>query len=364
MADLERRSRDLPPLHQEQHFGYGSSRDVIEASDNRLKGVYPSLIQTQEQFLGFQQSFNSQKEQVGTDSPYTRLQYRALLTADLIGEIKTDDFIGNHLEAVIPLDLEDGSQYFLGYFSHNDINRVADERDSQKSLSNFDKTSKKETLSAYDLITGIPDEYQVMPLVEYRELSGNTLGTISIRVLELYKRFGWDSLEAIQKLLSDPDSEFAVAVHKGEIVSLGMAETAKLHISDMTIHQVEITEASSDEAHEGKGLYKAVSQMLMLQVAQRSLDEGVRYFQFSESNALSPAVLSVVRRQGRTFVRDIVADYGLNIPGFLSQQVPIKSDPEQTSDFNDLFVNFTPYDVLISRYWEYQHAIAAVRELS
>lgn len=129
----------------------------------------------------------------------------------------------------------------------------------------------------------------------------------------LYERFGWKE-EDVRQILSSPTNIIGIARYEGEIVSAGIIELALIPVGEHRLRIAEITEAATREDHARQGLYSAVSSLLLMELARRSLQQQILRGEidlvFGECNGNAPGVLRTARFQGRTFATQSTQRFG------------------------------------------------------
>lgn len=260
----------------------------------------------------------------------TRMSIRAVVTKSLLGHVK--DQLGWVGEAVIDLksthpDLENCA---VVYFGHNKGSRMSHCQDWDQAYANLDLALQRTPKKASFLISRVKllgYEVEELPL-QQRTTDAQILDQLS----DLYRRFGWNRA-SVQDLLVNPNNWLAVARSGNEIVSAGIAERSVLSIGSTDFRLTELTEAATRSDHAGRGLYSAVSSVLL-----RHLNGDVD-LAYSESNGINQGVLNTARSQGRVFAVEDCIRMALPFKGVLPQHVPIDGDTRQTK-YNDLFPSY------------------------
>lgn len=315
-----------------------------ESSFNRIKAIYNvGIVDSNESLSSVLELINENVEKLG-ESGKDRLSARLFITDNcLIRNLHRFEDIG---EALIPLsgtsrEFDKTNIVYLGVNLHS---RLSNSSDLSRSITNVENAIARGT-GNYKLI------------VERAKLQGYSLQTLSKeakndanvqeQMIQLYKRFGW-SKEDVVEILSKDTNIIAVAQIGEKIASAGIAETLKLDfVSGPIFRMAEITEAATDEKHQGKGLYSAVAATLMYELNQRSNNHMIfgdkLDLAFGECNGNEPGVLNAVKSLGRTFTFEVSRNLNLPFKGFLQQHVPIAGAPRSTP-YNDLFPAFISRD--------------------
>lgn len=310
------------------------------ASFNRIKGIYtPGVIQDEAGIQAILKAIAKGKEAFRRGG-ITRISLRAIIDADFLRRRASNDpWIDSLVEAQIPLRgtqpvFQDSS---LVYFGVNHRSRQPIPGEIRRYLSDLTDTLR------YD--QGPPEQ----SLSRVREggysigiLSGPPSDEVIDQVSLLYERFGWSRQEVIE-ILNKEDSVIAAASIDGQIVSAGIVEMAEIPIGEDKLRVAEITEAATNGEHAEKGLYTAVSTLLLIELADRSrrgeIFGGEIDLVYGECNGNAPGVLRTARKQGRLFA------YEESGTGILFQHAPIAGLPKLTM-YNDLFPTYLTRDAL------------------
>lgn len=339
---------DVPNHQAGQTSSIGGLWPAEDASFDRIKAFYTqSVISSNSELEPFIESWRQGMISVDADNNQaTRVQYRGLFNAEFLAQARL-----SNIEAVIPLDPGHlGQDTVLAYFGYNHFTREGNPQDLQTVHQNI-RTSMETRTRGVDEMIARPEGYSIRTF----DRSHNDEERID-QMHRLYQRFGWSRDDVIQ-LLSNRNNIIGTATFNGQIVSAGIAELAHIPIGDEhSMRVVEITEAATEQSHEGNGLYAAVSTALIREVANRSLYRNIFGGEvdlvFGECNGLSTGVLKVARTQGRFFAPDFRNFRGITSEGILRQQVPIQGAQKHT-EYNDLVPAFIGREQLHSRFRTY-----------
>ena len=339
---------DFPNHQAGQTSSIGGLWPAESASFDRIKAFYTqAVIASNSDLEPFIESWRNGMEAVNSENNQaTRVQYRGLFNADFLAQARL-----SHIEAVIPLDPGHlGQDTVLAYFGYNNLTRGCDPQDKETISQNIN-TAMRTRIRSVDEMIARPEGYSIRTFdrSDYDEQRVDQMH-------RLYQRFGWSRDDVIQ-LLINRNNIIGTATFNGQIVSAGIAELAHIPIGDdHSMRMVEITEAATEQSHEGNGLYAAVSTALIREVADRSLYRdifgGEVDLVFGECNGLSTGVLKVARTQGRHFAPEFRSFRGITSEGILRQQVPIQG-AEKRTEYNDLVPAFLGREQLHSRFRTY-----------
>lgn len=311
-----------------------------ESSFNRIKAIYNLGIIDSNDSLCSAIDLIMQHSNELKDGGKDRLSARLFVTdKTLINNIRILGPIG---EGIIPLsgtspEFEGTNIIYLGI---NLDSRRSHQDDLSKAIVNVENAIKRDVGGYESIVNRAKNQgYKLETLTDETKNDPDTQNQMA----KLYERFGW-SKDDVLKILSKETNIIAVARQGDKIASAGIAETLKL---DFTTGQVfrmaEITEAATDEAHQGKGLYSSVAATLMYELNDRSNNNQIFGdkidLAFGECNGNEPGVLNAVKSLGRTFSYEVSKNLGLPFKGYLQQHVPIAGAPRLTL-YNDLFPAF------------------------
>lgn len=278
--------------------------------------------------------------------PPTRIQFRAVVEANIMRQYSEVSLMQDSVEAIVPLDSgRFGHEPLLVYFAKNSLLRQPDEIDLHTIKENIEEASLLNRRSLPEIVGKASLNGYSLEILRERSES------VILQMAQLYERFGW-GLDDVREIVMNQNNVFCVAKEGGRIVSSGIAETAQIPFAGSTLNIVEITEAATLEGHGGKGLYTAVSASLLTYLAHVSFGGELNSqidLVFGECNALSLAVLKAAKIQGRTFATETGSKYGYPKSGVLKQQVPI-SGPAKATEFNDLVPAFLTREKLYEYY--------------
>lgn len=268
---------------------------------------------------------------LNTHSHISRVSIRAVVDNSVL--LRDHHLVRKTLEAILPLrGTGDGFDTMsLIYLGANKVVRACNPAELARYKENVEKARQRKRLSLHEIIQKIQEKGY-----ELRELP-HALRTSDINIQNqiktLYTRFGWNSSE-VTSLLTVPNNFIVIALLGQKIVSAVRGEVATLAIGNRNLRIAEITDAATDEAHQGKGLYTAVAAQLLRYLAERSI-----HIAYGECNGSEPGVLNASKALWRTFACETVESMNLKIGGYLPQHVSIAGTPRSTI-YNDLFPSF------------------------
>ncbi len=321
------------PSH-ENYSSIGPSWPPEKSSHKRIKGFYPRLIDSYNQYLIFLDEFNQfiNSEIFGTE--FTRISFRCMIKTDFL--FNSPENLKPFVEAIISLEgTGDFDDYCLVYVGQNHQSR--DSRHSiEKDMERLQNALQREVKRPEEILTEVQNKgYDIRVLIS-SEIDDRIINQIH----QLIERFGYD-LETTRRMLKDPNFTVGVAFKDGKVVSVSLAEKSVQVIDGKPFVLVELTEASTDKEHLGKGLYTAVSTGMLKHLANKSRNSDPIHLVFGECNGAAQGVLNAARSQGRRFAYENVNTFGFSL-GFLPKHVPIL-DPnesnisEEMNNYNNLF---------------------------
>ncbi len=315
----------------------------IEASEQRKKGIYHSVIEHPYQLRSLLEEFHSFPLDVQT----TRYSARLFITQERLREIEETDrlYLDQYLEGIIPLcgsgvqELEDCCMIYVG---KNSVARTHSYALMEQELS----LARQIFADSENSASHNPANFEFEILTAARKQDRD----IKNQFCDLYSAFGYNPGD-VDEILTSPNNVIVAAFDSSVIASSGLGERAEFFIrrsgKNVRFVMYEVTEAATRELYRGNGLYTHVAFALMRHLAQT--DANLIY---AESNLEAPGVLKAAKRQGRHSVLETFDQYGF-IPRPLQQHVRISpghSDTRATHLKNDLLVTFLPRNELIQLY--------------
>lgn len=329
-------------------------------SAERIKGFYtPGMLDTLEQFQkDFFPSFNEylvsplfgEKSEQG----FTRVSMRAVVSNEVIMNLP-EEYRG-FVEAIIPLKETQPAfeNHSIVYFGANHQDRISDSHLMDENWSNLAIALDREPRNPKKILEKIKESAYEFSVIE--NIGEPDEGLIE-EVFRLIKRFKYD-LKETKKILTDPTFTLGVARKEGKIVAVGLAETNEIEIGENKLTIVELTEASTDKDHLGKGLYLGISTSLLKFLSDKSKSLGFNGKEldlvFAESNGSAKGVLITAVYQNRTFATEVCNQMGYPGKGMLPLHVPILDPGEEVSEEfdrnNNLFPTYINIEMLYQLY--------------
>lgn len=306
------------------------------ASHERLKGFYPEVITSQSQLNDFSAEINAHAT-VMSELALTRLSVRFIGSKAMIGLASE---MGIHVEAALPFRYS--RDRHMAYVSVNAPSRQMTDLEVHTTL--IAQSSKK----AAEPPKIIMDEPGLVPVIyNGSDPPAHDRRTMVQNLAELYDVFGYDEGDVV-RLLHNPNILLAYIQNpKGRIISTALAEKAIVSVRKGLISEkyslVEITEAITDPAHRGLGLYRKVSKALSIALDDKVIDPLPQII-YGESNLSSPGVIIAARENGRDFATDNTNLY-LSQPqpgfGILAQNYKVLGTGGDCQ-YNDFAVTYLP----------------------
>lgn len=285
----------------------------------------------------------------GDENGFSRISLRAVVSNDLL--MSRSNMLSPIVEAILPL--EGTKDEFRGaslvYFGGNHKERSGSSSTVESNRKNLDLAMTKEAQEPQTLLKKATDNGYELAIVHAPDLqSGADAQTHFDELVEqfyrLYEPFNWKR-EEIVEMLKKENNIIGAVIKDGQIVSAGIMELAKIKIGATTLAMAEVTDAATLKEHTGKGLYSAVSTMLILELAARSsegtLNGGEIDLLTGECNGQAPGVLITSIYQGRTYAARYGARLGYPQSGVLPYNVPILDPGEKAQEnlktYNHLF---------------------------
>lgn len=334
-----------------------------ETSFDRCKGWHQDLITTPQALASMMNEFVTVGFNHPGDSDYqpdrqmiTRIQARAVVDADLIPIFTYPGFPTSMIESLIPLSgcgIDALNNAVLVYLGHNHQTRIPD---------NQQLTEQKNLVESIFLNGNHEGPIPQLPEgVEIRSLSASDRlnPAIITSYANLYAPFGYDEA-SIREMNNNPDNTIigafatrnlyipsrdngVVHISGGQVMSSAVLEAADVPVSingeTHSLRIVEITDAATfPELRGAAHLYTQVADSCMRHLAT----EGTPHLVYGEGNLKSPAVLRVIRHQGRRTAFETSLAYGLPNAWCLKQSVYIKGKPDEERPLGKTYNNLMP----------------------
>ncbi len=323
----------------------------VETNNERLKGVYPNVIETGYDLLNFLSKFSL----LEFSPKATRISARLVTSNEALRDLIQSNLpFREFIETIIPLadcqvvGLEDCCLIYVG---KNDPSRKTPEDIIEQQLKAANEIFSKFGIQG-NSNKKIPDGFKI----EFLDKDKRRDSTILEMYNELYSLFNW-STQDVKKMLSNQNNLIIAAFNKeGKVVSSAIAEFGEMTFvrkgQPATLSLVEITEAATLPAYRGMGTYQAVSDGILKYLAEHKKPPNLV---FGELNLDAPGVLKVAAKQGRIPAIQTAQEYGLFPRGwFLEQHVVIyQGDNQERPDnypYNNLMVAFLPKNLLMEKY--------------
>lgn len=323
----------------------------VETNNERLKGVYPNVIENDNNLLDFLDDFS----RLEFKPPITRISGRAVVTENaLMGLIQSNLPETKLIETIIPLrdcginELSDCC--LLIYVGKNQPSRQtpAEILNQQfkrvtEIFSNIENQRTQEN--------NAPSGFVIRPITADERKNTEILNMYH----QLYSLFNWSKKDVTGMLRSNNNLIVAAFNDQEMVVSSAIAEFGEMtfirNSKPVTLSLVEITEAATLPKFRGIGLYQAVSDRILEHLAENKPPNLV----FGELNLDAPGVIKVAARQGRIPAISTAEEYGLFPRGwFLEQHVVIFQGTNQQRPenypYNNLMVAYLPRNLLLERY--------------
>lgn len=326
-----------------------------ETDFHRAKGFYKRAILSVEDFVPFRQAydefaqsprFTTQGVESGTgdEKNFSRITMRAVVSNEFL--MDNVEILQPMVESILPLG-NDGA--FAGtslvYFGTNHPERQSDQMRMEQCVNNLHTALAEPVRTPDEMIAKASQNGYELALVD-KTHEYTAADKIASDLFALYKPFGW-SQEQVLELLNAQNRLVAVARTDDTVVSAGIAEMGREFIqfgADTTypLDLVELTDAATLVAHEGKGLYSGVSTILLNELAVQYSHSPTEVLVFGESNASALGVLKTSAHQGRVFASSVGEQFGYPNSGMLHQHVPILDRGEKKNEIQYKYNNFYP----------------------
>jgi hypothetical protein len=305
-----------------------------KASFEKRKGIYPQILETSDQLKSVVDEFATIPFELNT----TRFSARICVTATALR-----DYINKHnpselIETIIPLTGTNSGldNCCLVYIGKNDQARIPPpdlpQRQLAKAKGIFNYPGEKKPLD---------QEFKIKMLSQEQRQDPNILNMY----FELYQYFGWLK-EDVRKLLQNNNNLIVACFYDGKIVSSGLAEMGVLTFNEIPLNIAEITEAATLPACQGRGLYQAVSDAILQNLATNGIPPNLV---FGELNLHASGVLTVAARQGRIPAFQTAEYFDTPHAWVLPQHVTIKNGYNDLP-YNNLMVAYLNQQLLLEKY--------------
>lgn len=305
------------------------------ASYERIRGFYTEgVVDSHAAVQDFTEAFEETAASTLGDE-YTRLSIRGLSTLAHVADIAQQ---GIEIEAAIPLQTDGEEPVLMFYAARNEADRAV--------------THEQTALHA-DLLRQVTSQgrqprrqgnFDVTPSLVTVQTTEDQRRSITPQMAELYARFGYTA-EDTEAILTNPENTIAILQLGSRVVSTAMAEKGSIDVTGFgPLHLMEITEAITDPAYRGNGLYQRVSKLLTQHVLeQHQSGELALHALYGESNMAMPGVLIAAHQNGRRFSHADRHALGIGDAGFgiLRQNFSV-DDGQELRPYNDFAVTYIP----------------------
>ncbi|PIY68851.1 hypothetical protein COY90_03755 [Candidatus Roizmanbacteria bacterium CG_4_10_14_0_8_um_filter_39_9] len=345
-----------PPKETDYYRAKGFFKKAILSPTHfdRFMWKWNSLVESDRFTTNGREETNDEKDKKN----YSRVTLRAVVANEFL-QIHSGE-LQEMVEAIIPLEGGVGNVFActsLVYFGKNHPNRKSDDNTNKSCIENVRNALSEEERTPEQMIATAKNNGYTLRHIDKNKVYTNTNKEVQ-QLFALYQPFGWSQAQVVE-LLNSPNRLIAVAKKDGVIVSAGIAEMATESIrfdrnQSCALDMVELTDAATLVVHERKGLYSAVSTILLQKLAKKYHNSPNELIIFGESNASAKGVLRTSKHQGRTFAAQIGRDFGYGESGMLNQHVPILDRGEKIETARDRYNNFYPTFInkskLLSKY--------------
>lgn len=321
-------------LTSSQTSSIGAVWPPAVTSHNRLRGFFTEGIVTHATAGDFVAQVAEQQQQLQTLETTDRLTIRAVAHA---GALATLEEASLTVEGAIPLvNTGRHDDLVIAYIGHNEPARGE---------------ATKQLAAHHELLVCAssrqPDGKHPMAALQpygftHHAVDHAEAAQLAPRFHDLYAAFGYSEQDVIE-LLASPDNTIAYVQDGERIISTAMAESGSIAVEGLEtpLHIVEVTEASTHPDYRKRGLYKAVSGLLIRQLLAEQ--DGTISAIYGESNLAMPGVVFAAAENGRRFSHFDRTAYGLINPGFgiLPQNFRV-NDGAETRPYNDFAVSYVP----------------------
>lgn len=277
------------------------------ATDNeRLRGFYNRTVTDPTSLDAFEANYEQQCAAFEAADALSRLSIRLIVSHAMVRHLRD-------LEAAVPF-VHRGIPYALAYVGYNKPGRAAtttnyaahQETIQAAMRATHQPASIADTEAQHGLHVGMLD-YASPPRA--REALARQLAVP-------YQVFGFDSDETQHIMSRPPYNTIAHARDgAGSLVSVAVAEHYHPRLPEVPdLRLLEITWAYTEPSHRGKGIYQALSGMLVRHLS--TVYEKVCPVIFGEANLASSGVLRAASANGRCFNVTDAAQFGVDTPSF------------------------------------------------
>lgn len=307
-------------------------------SYDRMRGFYQDgVIETAADCREMADLFQDYRTELSEHPELSRLSVRFVVDPARLGMLEA---MGVNLEAAIPLG-DAFAGMVVAYAGHNEADRQVDDQQLQRHGNLLQSIVQARQPDPGDKLMQLK-QAGFTPSVIDPNSSSSERRSREQQFLAMYSIFGYD-LADVREILSNESNTIVFVENGEEIVSTAMAERAAIPINGFgTLEMIEVTEASTRPDYRQRGLYKAVSGLLVESLLLAQSDDPVHAI-YGESNLAMPGVLIAGHENGRRFSHFDRQRFGIVNPGFgvLPQNFHIE-DGREVRPYNDFAVSYVP----------------------
>lgn len=305
----------LTPPSPEAISSIGAVWPPVPASDNRMRGFYPELIdhsridsftkELKDQDFFFHHSSQSA----------TRLSTRIVAPTLVVPHIAK--VLNSSIEAAIPLGGEHAGNHIVYFGTARSYRGVGEDYQEPAATVNLGKSLGNLKEAQQRLQVPLPSDRELSArglrlAVAERTMDDDTAAQFT----DLYQPFGYGQADVAELAANPNNTILYLQNEEGVITSSAMAERAQIDIEGLgTIHMVEITEATTNPDYRGQGHYRMVSGFLLRHILEQAeKDDTPVHAIYGESN-LDPSAVGVLRagtENGRRFSFSDAAGLGVS----------------------------------------------------
>ncbi|TDO06521.1 hypothetical protein EV580_6615 [Mycobacterium sp. BK086] len=306
------------------------------ASNNRIRGFFPTAIENAQGVAGFAEQFSEQIEDA-TRTGVTRVTIRFVGNRDAVMALHDHDI---RCEGVLPL--HGLPNYGIVYAAWISPDRAVDDETFDRHHQLISATRAPQDPEKHPR-SGLKERGYRLHLIPPSTPDGERTSAAP-PLYEIFETFGF-SPEGVHNLLSDHNNTIAyITDQQGNVASTAVAENGRIQINGIgTLNLYEITEGATVQRLRGNGLYQALTWELVQFIKQTSTEHV--HAIYGESNLASKGVVYAARRNSRRFVSEEAHHYEMHHNpsfGILAQNFKVFDGVEER-DFNDFALSY--YDL-------------------
>jgi hypothetical protein len=312
----------------------------VPDASHRLRGFYDQgVIETAADCAMFADLSQTAQDNLQEEPSLSRLSIRFITLADRLPILES---AGVTLEAAIPLaNTETG--LVLAYAGHNEGERAVGQARLHAHGQLLQDITARRRIDERDRSQLIRSAGYTAHVID-ADTSSSERGDVEEQFLHLYGIFGYDR-NGVREILANHANTIVYAADGDRIISTAMAERASIPVDWFgTVEMAEITEASTHPDYRQRGLYKAVSGLLLQRLLERQNDDPLHSV-YGESNLAMPGVLIAGHENGRRLSYFDRRRLGVHTQAFgiLQQNFHI-DDGREMRPYNDFAVSYLPLE--------------------